>query len=156
KFSSYYGLPAANLTVVNQNGQSTNLPATDSGWALESSLDVEWAHASAPGANIVLVEARSASVSDLTTAVQTASRLGSVVSMSWGGSEWAGETQYDSLSYFGKANVTFVAASGDDGGAAGAEWPSVSPNVVGVGGTTLSVSTGTETAWSASGFRRFA
>jgi subtilase family serine protease len=155
-FSSYYGLPAANLTVVNQYGQNTNLPASDSGWSLESSLDVEWAHASAPGANIVLVEARSASISDLTTAVQTASSLGSVVSMSWGGSEWAGETQYDSASYFGKANVTFVAASGDDGGYSGAEWPSVSPNVVGVGGTTLSVRTGNETAWSASGWRWFA
>jgi subtilase family serine protease len=156
-FDSQYKLPAANLTVENQAGQTTNLPRTDAGWSLEIALDVEWAHAAAPGAKIILVEANSASTSDLMTAVQTAARQASVVSMSWGGSEFAGETAYDTAAYFANPNVTFVAASGDDGGAAGAEWPAASPYVVSVGGTTLALtSTGSilsETAWSASGSR---
>jgi subtilase family serine protease len=153
-FSSFYGLPQASLTVVNQRGQKTGLPSTNAGWALEISLDVEWAHAIAPAANLLLVEASSASVSDLMAAVQTASKSANVVSMSWGGGEWSGQRTYDSATYFAKSNVTYVAASGDDGGAYGAEWPASSPYVLGVGGTTLSVSsTGDyqgETAWNGS------
>ena len=147
-FDAQYNLPAASLTVLNQAGQKSSLPATDPGWSLEIALDVEWAHAAAPGAKIVLVEANSASVGDLMTAVQTAAKSASVVSMSWGGSEFSGETAYDSV--FATPGVTFVAASGDSGGSGGAQWPAVSPNVVGVGGTTL-LSGLTETAWSASG-----
>ena len=157
KFDSQYNLPAANLTVENESGQTTRLPQTDAGWSLEISLDVEWAHAAAPGAKIVLVEANSASTSDLMAAVQTAAKQANVVSMSWGGSEFKGETAYDTAAYFANPNVTFIAASGDDGGAAGAEWPAVSPDVVSVGGTTLSLTSSgatlSETAWSASGSR---
>lgn len=156
-FDAQYNLPSPNLTVVNQYGQTSGLPATSADWSLEIALDVEWAHAAAPGAKIVLVEASSESVTDLMTAVQTAANLANVVSLSWGGSEFHGETAYDTAAYFGKPNVTFVAASGDDGGAARAEWPAVSPYVVSVGGTTLSVtgsgSVRSETAWSASGSR---
>ncbi|MDR3621208.1 MAG: S53 family peptidase [Paludisphaera borealis] len=156
-FDATYGLAAASLTVVNQQGQTTNLPATSPDWSLEIALDVEWAHAVAPAAKIVLVEASSTSASDLMTAVQTGARMANVVSMSWGGSEWSGQKAYDTAAYFANPNVTFVAASGDDGGAYGAEWPASSPDVVAVGGTTLSVSSsGTylgETAWSASGSR---
>ncbi|MFX8895339.1 hypothetical protein ABTM96_19600, partial [Acinetobacter baumannii] len=67
-------------------------------WEVEESLDVEWAHALAPGANIILVEANSASYADLMTAVHTAASLPgvSVVSMSWGGGEFASESAYDS------------------------------------------------------------
>ncbi len=156
-FDTEYNLPAANLTVENESGQTTRLPQTDAGWSLEIALDVEWAHAAAPGAKLVLVEASSASTSDLMTAVQTAAKQANVVSMSWGGSEFQGETAYDTAAYFANPNVTFIAASGDDGGAAGAEWPAVSPDVVSVGGTTLSLTsagaTVSETAWSASGSR---
>jgi subtilase family serine protease len=156
-FDSEYNLPAANLTVQNESGQTTRLPQTDPGWSLEISLDVEWAHAAAPGAKLLLVEANSASTSDLMTAVQTAAKQANVVSMSWGGSEFAGETAYDTAAYFANPNVTFIAASGDTGGANGAEWPAVSPDVVSVGGTTLSLTSAgatlSETAWSASGSR---
>ena len=51
-FDQQYGLPDPTLDVINQAGNQT-----DNGWALEGSLDVEWAHAMAPGANIVVVEA---------------------------------------------------------------------------------------------------
>jgi len=149
-FDAQFGLQAANLTVVNQNG-GTNLPQTNPGWALETALDVEWAHAMAPGANILLVEANNSSLSNLLSAVNYASQHASVVSMSWGTNEFAGETAYDS--YFNKSGVTFVAASGDS--AAGSTWPAVSPNVVAVGGTTLTLNSsggyGGEAGWSDSG-----
>ena len=148
-FDSAYGLPSAQLTRVDQNG-GTSYPAADAGWSQEIALDVEWAHAIAPGAKILLVEANSASLGDLLTAAKFAGTKASVVSMSWGGSEFSTETSYDSA--FSKAGVTFVASSGDSGGYNGPSWPSVSPNVVAVGGSTLSTtSTGAftkETSWS--------
>jgi hypothetical protein len=114
---------------------------TDDGWAGEEALDVEWAHAMAPGAGIVVVEARSDSINDLMAAVNVARNLPgvSVVAMSWGGSEFAGETSYDSFftTPAGHTPITFVAASGDSSAYAGAQWPASSPNVVAVGGTTL-------------------
>jgi subtilase family serine protease len=154
-FDAQYNLPSASLTVENQSGQTTNLPRTDPSWSQEIALDVEWVHAAAPGAKILLVEANSANTSDLMQAVQTAANSASVVSMSWGGSEFKGQTAYDTPAYFARPNVTFVAATGDDGGASGAEFPASSPYVLSVGGTTLSLNSaggyGNETAWSASG-----
>jgi hypothetical protein len=156
-FDSEYGLSAASLKVVSQTGSTTSLPTTNAGWDLEISLDVEWAHAIAPGANILLVEASSSSLGNLLTAVNYARNAAgvSVVSMSWGSSEFSSETQYDS--YFttpsGHQGVTFVAASGDEGSWYGPEWPASSPNVLSVGGTTLNLANssgtyGSETAWS--------
>jgi hypothetical protein len=150
-FDTTFGLPDPKLTVINQTG-GTRLPATDAGWSQEIALDVEWAHAMAPGANIVLVEANSSSIADLMAAVNTARNYPgvSVVSMSWGSGEFSSERQYDQ--YFttpaGHTPVTFIASAGDSG--AQATWPAVSPNVMAVGGTTLS-SSGSETAWSGSG-----
>ena len=121
-----------------------------------SALDVEWAHAIAPAADLVLVEAKSANDSDLMSAVDAARNLAgvSVVSMSWGTDEYSGELGYDS--HFntpaGHQGITFVAASGDN--TAPGLWPAFSPNVLSVGGTTLSLangSYGSETAWSDSG-----
>jgi subtilase family serine protease len=145
--------PAANLTVVNQTG-GTSLPAANASWAVEESLDVEWAHAIAPGANIVLVEANSNSLSDLLTAVKTAATTmgANVVSMSWGASEFSGETTYDQ--YFNAPGVTYVASAGDSSAYFGPEWPASSPNVLAVGGTTLKLTStnqiSSETAWNAS------
>ena len=82
-------------------------------------MDVEWAHAIAPTAKILLVEARSSSLGDLLSAVSYASGRSDVVavSMSWGAAEFSSETAYDS--YFttpsGHTGVTFVASSGDSG-----------------------------------------
>jgi subtilase family serine protease len=156
-FDSQYGLSAASLKVVSQTGSTTALPAANAGWDLEISLDVEWAHAIAPGANILLVEASSSSLGNLLTAVNYARDAAgvSVVSMSWGASEFSSETQYDG--YFttpsGHQGVTFVAASGDEGSWYGPEWPASSANVLSVGGTTLNLANssgtwGSETGWS--------
>jgi subtilase family serine protease len=126
-------------------------------WALETALDVEWAHAMAPGANILLVEAASAGLGDLTAAADYARQQPgvSVVSMSWGAAEFSVESYMDAT-FTTPANhvgVAFVAASGD-GGSAGALWPALSPNVLAVGGTQLSVDgSGNyvgESAWSGS------
>jgi hypothetical protein len=151
-FDTAMGLAAApSFTVVGETGTS-GLPSTDpagkgDSWAVEISLDVEWAHAVAPGASILLVEASSASDSDLFSAINTARNYSgvSVVSMSWGETEFSGETSYDS--YFttpaGHTGVTFLAASGDNGAygsgwrSIAADYPSSSPNVISVGGTTL-------------------
>jgi hypothetical protein len=136
------------LTVATPEGRTPN----SSGWAQEISLDVEWAHAIAPAAHILLVEARSSSLSDLLTAVDYATNHGAqTVSMSWGAGEFSSESSYDG--HFLHTGVTYVASSGDTGSLT--EWPAVSPNVVGVGGTALNVdSSGTylsETGWSGSG-----
>lgn len=156
-FDRAYGLPAANLTVDNQYG-GKSLPPSDPGWSLEIAMDVEWAHAAAPLANLVLVEANSDSTIDLATAVSIAAGRANIVAMSWGGSEFWGQSQYDTPLDFAHPNVTFLAAAGDDGGASGAEWPATSPYVVGVGGTTLTLNGaggyGGETAWSATNSRR--
>jgi subtilase family serine protease len=133
-----FGLPRPALQLVNQTGGSPSGPA-NAGWAVETALDVEWAHATAPQARILLVEGNSASVADLTTAVDYARHQPgvSVVSMSFGGAEFPQELRYDSLLTTppGHAGITFVAASGDSG--AGALWPAASPNVLSVGGTVL-------------------
>lgn len=154
-FSTQYGLPACTtangcLTKVNERGGSTFPPAS-SGWALEISLDVQWVHAVAPGARILLVEASTAGLTDLLTAEDYASAHAAYVSNSWGGPEFNGETAFDS--HFTKPGVSYFVAAGDDG--LDPEYPSESPNVISVGGTTLwSTSTGgfeRETAWSDGG-----
>jgi hypothetical protein len=125
------------LTVATPEGAV----GTDSGWAAEETLDVEWAHAIAPGAKILLVEAPSASFSDLTGAVTWATSQSGVVAvtMSWGNSpEFAGETSYDPVftTPAGHQGITYVAAAGDD---PVPNYPSTSRNVLAVGGTTLNV-----------------
>jgi subtilase family serine protease len=156
------------FTEENESGQALagtggtgTAPSSDSGWALEISLDVQWAHAIAPGANILLVEANSSSFTDLFNAVQTAASTPgvSVVSMSWGSNEFSGETSYDSV-FAGHPGVTFVAAAGDSGALQGPEYPAVSPYVLAVGGTSLTASTtGTysrESGWGNSYFGNYA
>jgi subtilase family serine protease len=169
KFDSLNGLtnPTSTSTPASNSATSTSTPSitvddlagssTNSGWAMETALDVEMAHAAAPGANIVLVEASSATTSGLVAAVQAAEKIAgvSVISMSWGASEFSGETSLDSTftTPSGHTPITFVASSGDSG--AGTEWPAVSPNVVGVGGTTLTVSStgaiASQSTWTGSG-----
>jgi subtilase family serine protease len=151
-FSSQFHLPAVNSTNFEKHMMASTI-RTDSGWALEISLDVQWAHAIAPTAKILLVEATSNSLTDLLAAVNYSRTRPDVVavSMSWGASEFSSESYYDSY-FTSNYGATFFASSGDSG--AGVIWPSVSPNVVAVGGTTLTFSDGSlasETAWSGSG-----
>jgi subtilase family serine protease len=134
KFSTQFGLSPANFQTVYASGKR---PQYNAGWEFEESLDVQWAHAMAPGAQIVLVEANSNSFTDLMTAEDMASKMvnaagGGEVSNSWGGSEFSGEKTYDS--HFVKQGVVFFASAGDGPGTI---WPSTSPNAVAAGGTTV-------------------
>lgn len=164
-FSGAFGLPQRDsagqpvLTKVIVGGAIT----VDRGWAQETSLDVEWAHAIAPRAHILLVEATSSTLGALLAGVDFARQQPGVVavSMSWGGSEFPSESSLDvymttPAGHIGggglPGGVTFVAASGD---ASSTSWPAVSPNVLSVGGTTLNVDGDgnriSETAWNGGG-----
>jgi len=139
-FDQTFGLPAPpSFTVVNQNG-GAKLPKKSRGWSQEIALDVEWAHAIAPAANILLVEAKSATM--FGEAIDYARHVPgvTVVSVSAGGKEFKSEQLADELFTTppGHVGITFVFAAGDDGGVA--EYPSSSPNVLSVGGTTLDLS----------------
>ncbi len=163
-FSSQWGLQQFNVTggptlkVLNQTG-GTTLPSNSAKgtWDLEEALDVEWAHAVAPNANIILFEATSNSNANLFQAVDTAAAFAgvSVVSMSWSGGESSSETGFDSnfVTPNGHQGVTFLAATGDNGSPSG--YPAFSPDVVAVGGTTLDIDSSgnylAEGAWSGSG-----
>lgn len=164
-FSAEFNLPQMNeggptFTKVNEFGEPSPLPSASgtSGWSVEESLDVEWVHSIAPQANIILVEANSPSNTDLiVNGVANAAKLPGVsaVSMSWGASEFSGETGYDSIfqTPSGHNGVTFLASTGDSGAPGG--YPAYSPNVVAVGGTTLNIDSSgnyiSESGWSGSG-----
>jgi subtilase family serine protease len=138
EFSRAFGLPQAELDI---EPGGTALPTiVDSGWELETCLDVEWAHALAPNAKLILVEATSDAYVDLLAAEDKASELvaaagGGEVSNSWGSPEFDGEQDLSTESHFTKLkNIIYFAASGDT---PGVSYPSASPNVVAVGGTTI-------------------
>jgi subtilase family serine protease len=162
-FDSVFGLSAPPAFI---KATPEGMPAANAAWAGEIALDVEWAHAIAPKANILLVEARSASDADLLTAVDYARNYSgvSVVSMSWGGPEFFNESSFDShfttpAGHIGGGGrvggITFVASSGDYGAWYGPEWPAVSPDVLAVGGTSLVLSSNGsysyEAGWASSG-----
>lgn len=135
---------------VNQNGGSS-YPSVNAGWALESSLDVQAAHALCQNCNILLVEANSNSYANLMAAVDRARIMGAhIISNSYGSGEFSGQIAYDS--HFNYPGIAFTFSSGDSG--YGAQYPASSPYVTAVGGTTLNVSANTyvsESAWSGSG-----
>ena len=161
-FSTQFHLPQCTtqngcLTIITQNNPCNGHQGN---WALEQSLDVEWAHAMAPGAKIVLVQSADSDDTLFTAVLQAVGAGASVVSMSWGGPEFSGQQSYDSM-YFSNPGVTYFASTGDGG--CGVSYPSSSPEVVAVGGTVLTLLTstppptplgsnyGSESAWNGSG-----
>jgi len=157
-FDQQYGLPdctTANgcLTKVDSSG-GTNYPPFSKGWEFEIEIDVQWAHAIAPGAKILLVEAKTANLSDMLAAEDYAKQHAQYVSNSWvvgSNQELKGETGLDS--HFAQPGVSFFAGSGDVGLVT--YYPSASPNVISVGGTQLNLNPdGTlqsETGWAGGG-----
>jgi kumamolisin len=160
-FSSQFGLPvetsADPLNPANKVFQvvyaTGSQPRKNCGWAQEAALDIEWAHAMAPSAKIVLVEAATNSFTNLFNAVDVGSQQpgASELSMSWGGSEFASEAGSDS--HMVHAGTVYFASSGDTGGVT--IYPGVSPNVVSAGGTRVNRDAAgafvSETGWSGSG-----
>ena len=153
-FSKQFNLPACTAAsgCFRQLYSSGRKPAANANWPVEISLDIEWAHAIAPQAKILLVEAPSNNLSDLLCGVDFAVRNGaSVVSMSWTSAELSTERILDN--HFVSTGVTFLAASGDSG--TGVNYPAASPDVIAVGGTSLTLDKSgnysSESAWSGSG-----
>jgi subtilase family serine protease len=156
-YDAYYGLPPCTTAngcfrKVNQTGGTTP-PVSNPGWALEIALDVETAHQICQNCKILLVEASSATLSNLGVAENEAVALGAnVISNSWGASEYIFEAN-DEAHYFNHPGVMITASSGDDG--YGVEFPAASRYVTAVGGTTLSLNSdntrNSEQAWSGSG-----
>jgi subtilase family serine protease len=154
-YRSTYGLPACGtgcFTKVNQAGNTAPLPRANGGWAQEISLDVDMASAVCPNCRILLVEANSNAFTDLAAAEDTAARLGaSVISNSYGGSEFSQETSATYNGHFNHPGVPITVSSGDSG--YGVEFPAASQYVTAVGGTSLtkSGSAYSERAWSGAG-----
>jgi subtilase family serine protease len=156
-YRSQYGLPACTTAngcfrKVDQNG-GTNYPTPDTGWAGEISLDVDMVSAACPSCHILLVEASTAGIDDLGTAVNTAVRLGArYVSNSYGAPEDSADPTRDSQ-YFNHPGVAITVSSGDSG--YGVDYPAASQYVTAVGGTSLSRAANSrgwnETVWSGAG-----
>jgi hypothetical protein len=160
-FSQQYGLPgvcgsggAPGACFTLDVRQQSATAGSDQDWALETSLDVEWAHALAPDATIELIEARDSTFASLFRAVTAAAATHpAAVSMSWGylGGEFSDETYYD---HFCAVTTTVCVVSSGDYGHPGS-YPAYNPAALAVGGTTLSLSASgaftSEQAWAGSG-----
>ena len=174
KFSTKFGLPACTnvalttssalplakapstctFSVAYTDGKgalNAAAPAYNADWIAEIALDVQWAHAIAPLARIVLIEVSDSDSNSLLGGVALANKMGGgVVSMSFGAPEGSWVKANDAS--FTTPGMTYIASAGDAG--AQALWPAVSPYVLAVGGTSLQWSgSGTryEAAWSSSG-----
>lgn len=160
-FSNQFGIPAPTLTVVYTPSAPASFPASGCSNLLpvsttapkscltdvtsgndpcdEHVADIEWAHAMAPNAQIMMFEAPSDNLNDKLYAVCYASQAvsnqgGGVVSMSFSVAEFAGENAYDTI-FQGTPNVIYVGSSGDK--SAPANYPSSSPYIISAGGTSL-------------------
>jgi len=155
-YRSHFGLPACTTAngcfrKVNQTGGST-LPTNNASWGQETSLDVDMVSANCPNCHILVVEANSASLADLSAGVNTAASLGAVaISNSYGGSESSTETS--NAAAYNHPGIAITASNGDSG--YGAQSPAAFNTLTAVGGTALSRASNargwTETVWSGSG-----
>lgn len=154
-FNSTYGLPNQTIAQYYPGGQA-NTPY-NAGWSEEMQLDVDWSHAIAPGARIVIVHGKSNSDEDLVAAANYAidNNLGDVISMSFGESDQClgpalTGAWHQAFVNATKKGITLFASSGDQGASQpscdGNSWiqssssPASDPLVTGVGGTELNAS----------------
>lgn len=169
-FDGYWGLAAANFIKVYANGNGSCVtPPADSGWSVESSMDIEYAHVFAPSAAIILVEACSSSYADLFYAEQVAFNYivahypaGGQVSNSWQGGEFAGQIGDDSLfadftyNWTDRYSTPILAFASSGDGGFGVGYPSTNPWVISAGGTSILRNSATlkfasESCWGGSG-----
>lgn len=147
-FSQVYGLPPANLTVSKAPGLGGS--PHNNGWDGETTLDVEWAHAVAPAANIALVVATDRASLDEAINYAVVHHLGNTISNSWGSLEGFGNpAQLDRvnriLQMAAAQGIDVNFSSGDDGdemltaGFRTVDFPASSPFATGVGGTSLAL-----------------
>jgi subtilase family serine protease len=151
-YRSSAGLPAVpSFEKLNQNGQTSPLPAeapASDDWTLEESLDLDMASAICPLCKIVLVEATNDSGTGLDVAENAAAGVAGYISNSWGGNEASSDTTLDSSDFNHPGDVITASAGDSDFGVI---YPATSPNVVAVGGTSLSTASNsrgwTEKVW---------
>ena len=161
-FDATFGLPDPTFhkVLVGNHAPFDFSDGNQVGWSGEISLDVQWAHAMAPGAAITLVLAKSSDDGDINQALRYAvnHNLGDVISMSFGEGEACMSDanlafQHETFKRAVQKGITLVASAGDDGAAQGtqapdacdfggsffksASTPASDPLVTGVGGTTL-------------------
>jgi subtilase family serine protease len=151
-FSQVMGLPPAKLTIIGKPTESGYSGDANSGWADETTLDVEWVHAVAPGARIVLVVAPSSSFDDLFDAIAKAATIPGVVSISnsWSGNESGTDVPLrvagdQVLKLAGARGIAVNFATGDEGnetydlGYVDVNYPASSPYATGVGGVSVAL-----------------
>jgi hypothetical protein len=163
-YRSNYGLPACTtasgcLTIVNQEGQGSPLPAaapSGDDWTVEAALDLDMASSACPNCKIILALADDDQGSGLYVANNDAATAlnPNVVSNSWGGAEPSNSASMESL--FNHPPIGYFVAAGDNGNTgAQSDYPSTSAFVTAVGGTTLATASNsrgwTEGAWSSGG-----
>jgi hypothetical protein len=146
-YRSHYGLSECTTAngcfkKVNQKGEAGSYPANESGWSTEMSLDLDMVSAVCSECHILLVEASSASFSNMDTAENEAATLkGTEISNSWGAPERSGETSEDK--YFEHSGIPITVSAGDScyinecKKLQTPNWPAMSPDVIAVGGTKL-------------------
>ncbi|HSY14487.1 MAG TPA: S53 family peptidase [Jatrophihabitantaceae bacterium] len=166
-FSAAMGLPPPNLTVIGTPTESNFSTDANAGWATETTLDVEWVHAVAPGAKIILVVAPTNSFSDLFTGIITAASQPGVVSISnsWSGFDIgvAGDSEFYNaadgiLQAIGAAGMSVNFSTGDFGNNSSqlggiytsTGWPASSPFATGVGGVSVALDSHKHIAWQTS------
>ncbi len=155
-FDADWGIPDPNLKIVAPQGATPWDPTDDNqvGWYEETSLDVQWAHVVAPGANIVLVQAKTNDDGDILAATQWAvdHNIGDVISQSFGEDESCvlpkiAKAEHKMFEAATAKGMTLIASAGDDGSAQptcdgssfhlAASSPAADPLVLGIGGTSL-------------------
>jgi subtilase family serine protease len=156
-YRAQYGLPACTtangcLRIVGQSGGKAP-GRVDVGWDQEQALDLDMVSAACPTCHILLVEASSASFSNLWTGVDYAKTQPGVraVSNSYGNTDSSSYAAYDS--HYSGNNIAITVSTGDNG--YGAQWPATAPGAIAVGGTSLRAGGGThgwtESAWNGAG-----
>jgi subtilase family serine protease len=164
-YDAQYGLPACTtangcFSKLNEEGKKSPLPATNGSWTTEITLDVQMAHAICQSCHVMLVEARSPEFADLGAAVDAAVNAGATeVSNSYGGAEQSNYSTYNAP--YDHPGVVITASAGDcgyfnegcNGGGEAANFPASSPDVIAVGGTTLTKSgeSWSSTVWEGGG-----
>jgi subtilase family serine protease len=152
-FSATYGLPdltPTNFQIVKAPGLSNNPHGVELTWDLETTLDVEWSHAIAPGANIALVLATDKASLDEAINYAVVHHLGNVISNSWGNFEALGnparfhrDNRILEMAAAQGIDVNF--STGDSGdsspllGFVTVQFPASSPFATGIGGTSLAL-----------------
>ncbi len=148
-FDSMYGLPSTTVNYIGSGASSCPSGQGSSGWGVETDLDIQWAHAMAPGATLyVCLDTSNPAICDQTFVTDHSADNIEFGSNSWGG----GSADHSVWQSAVAAGMTLLASAGDS--CSQVSYPAAEPDGIGVGGTTITPSGnnfGSETAWSCSG-----